>query len=237
MRRTHQADRCGRRLAASSTMRRAQTHRRRERTRSIRCSRLLIADSTAGCWRLASANACACSRSRSATERSTLARQRIEVEHGVELRPVAGAVEPTVEAHTSQMQCLRLLTDTAISVRSLPTADELVLVFNHERTSAPPLQPALPFGCVPSRTLSHRARSSRPSEDAARPGPFADAHGQSDGNAWTVIDCATPACSSSLQLSSARPTKCQQRSRYFDSVGPALRASRRADLVETSPLA
>ena len=40
-----------------------------ERTRSRpRCSRLLIADSTAGCWRLASANACACSRSRSATE-------------------------------------------------------------------------------------------------------------------------------------------------------------------------
>ena len=40
-----------------------------ERTRSRpRCSRLLIADSTAGCWRLASANACASSRSRSATE-------------------------------------------------------------------------------------------------------------------------------------------------------------------------
>ena len=40
-----------------------------ERTRSRpRCSRLLIADSTAGCWRLASANVCASSRPRSATE-------------------------------------------------------------------------------------------------------------------------------------------------------------------------
>ena len=49
-----------------------------------------------------------------------------------------------------------------------------------------------------------------------------------------VVDCATPACSSSLQLSLGSTDQVPATFEIgFDSVRPALRASRRADLVET----
>ena len=72
-----------------------------ERTRSRpRCSRLLMADSTAGCWRLASANACVCSRSRSATESRPLRGSALTSSIASSCARLSGLWNPRSKLHT-----------------------------------------------------------------------------------------------------------------------------------------
>ena len=109
-----------------------------ERTRSrSRCSRWLMADSTAGCWRLASANACASSCSatesrpwRGSALKSSMASSRTWLSGLWNLRS-------KLYTRRSGYSACRLLDDRrcTLCVAPLPhnlvVKDELELVFNH----------------------------------------------------------------------------------------------------------